>query len=210
MSQAANVRSLEAIREFRVALIKFIDKAKRSVATAESEVQRTSTWLSSTQPLHWTHEVRHANDRLAQAKGELARATLSQPDNPRGPTDQIRLVRKREEEIRNAMKKGEQTKKWSRKFEQQTNEYKGAMTPLSSSLDGDLNKAVSILTNSIKSLEEYLASTTPTSSEPLEAAPTTESIARSGEESTKDSTDEHVDSQSPTDEGDQDIDPSLG
>jgi hypothetical protein len=108
------------------------------------------------------------------------------------------------------MKKGEQTKKWSRKFEQQTNEYKGAMTPLSSSLDGDLNKAVSILTNSIKSLEEYLASTTPTSSEPLEAAPTTESIARSGEESTKDSTDEHVDSQSPTDEGDQDIDPSLG
>ena len=210
MSQAANVRSLEAIREFRVALIKFIDKAKRSVATAESEVQRTSTWLSSTQPLHWTHEVRHANDRLAQAKGELARATLSQPDNPRGPTDQIRLVRKREEEIRIAMKKGEQTKKWSRKFEQQTNEYKGAMTPLSSSLDGDLNKAVSILTNSIKSLEEYLASTAPTSSEPLEAAPTTESIARSGEESTKDSTDEHVDSQSPTDEGDQDIDPSLG
>ena len=210
MSQAANVRSLEAIREFRVALIKFIDKAKRSVATAESEVQRTSTWLSSTQPLHWTHEVRRANDRLAQAKGELARATLSQPDNPRGPTDQIRLVRKREEEIRVAMKKGEQTKKWSRKFEQQTNEYKGAMTPLSSSLDGDLNKAVSILTNSIKSLEEYLASTAPTSSEPLEAAPESKSIARSGEDSTKDNTNEHVDSQSPTDEGDQDIDPSLG
>lgn len=210
MSQSANVRSLEAIREFRVALIKFIDKAKRSVATAESEVQRTSTWLSSSQPLHWTHEVRRANDRLAQAKGELARATLSQPDNPRGPTDQIRLVRKREEEIRIAMKKGEQTKKWSRKFEQQTNEYKGAMTPLSSSLDGDLNKAVSILTNSIKSLEEYIASTAPTSSEPLEATPAAESIARSGEDVTKDSTDEHVDSQSPTDEGDQDIDPSLG
>jgi hypothetical protein len=209
MSQAANVRSLEAIREFRVALIKFIDKAKRSVATAESEVQRTSTWLSSTQPLHWTHEVRHANDRLAQAKSELARATLAQPDNPRGPTDQIRLVRKREEEIRIAMKKGEQTKKWSRKFEQQTNEYRGAMTPLSSCLDGDLNKAVSVLTNSVKSLEEYLASTTPTS-ELLEAEPAAESIARSGEDSTKDSTDEHVDSQSPTDEGDQDIDPSLG
>jgi len=209
MSQAANVRSLEAIREFRVALIKFIDKAKRSVATAESEVQRTSTWLSSTQPMHWTHELRHGNDRLAQAKSELARATLAQPDNPRGPTDQIRLVRKREEEIRILMKKGEQTKRWSRKFEQQINEYRGAMTPLSSSLDGDLNKAVSILTKSIKSLEEYIASTTPTRSEPLEAAPAAKSIARSGEDITEDNTDEHVDSQSTTDEGDQDIDPSL-
>ena len=108
------------------------------------------------------------------------------------------------------MKKGEQTKKWSRKFEQQTNEYRGAMTPLSSCLDGDLSKAVSVLTNSIKSLEEYLASTAPTSSEPLEAAPQTESIARSGEEMKEDNADEHVDSQSPTDEGDQDIDPSLG
>ena len=209
MSQAANVRSLEAIREFRIALIKFIDKAKRSVATAESEVQRTSSWLSSTQPMHWTNEVRRGNDRLAQAKSELARATLSQPDNPRGPTDQIRLVHKREEEIRIAMKKGDQTKRWSRKFEQQTNEYKGAMTPLSSSLDGDLNKAVSILTNSIKTLEEYIASTSPTSSEPLEAAPAAESIARSGEDIMENNTDEHVDSKSTTDEGEQDIDPSL-
>jgi len=209
MSQAANVRSLEAIREFRVALIKFIEKAKRSVATAESEVQRTSTWLSSTQPMHWTTEVRHANEKLSQAKNELARASLSQPDNPRGPTDQIRLVRKREEEIRISIKRGEQTKRWSRKFEQQINEYRGAMTPLSSSLDGDLNKAMSILTKSIKSLEEYIASTTPTRSEPLEAAPAAKSIARSGEDITEDNTDEHVDSQSTTDEGDQDIDPSL-
>lgn len=209
MSQAANVRSLEAIREFRVALIKFIEKAKHSVATAESEVQRTSTWLSSTQPMHWTTEVRHANEKLSQAKNELARASLSQPDNPRGPTDQIRIVRKREEEIRISIKRGEQTKRWSRKFEQQINEYQGAMTPLSSSLDGDLNKAVSILTNSIKSLEEYIASTTPTGSEPFEAAPAAESIARSGEDITEDNTDEHVDSQSTTDEGDQDIDPSL-
>ena len=209
MSQAANVRSLEAIREFRVALIKFIEQAKRSIATADSEVKRTSTWLDSTQPMHWTNEVRHANESLSQAKNELARAASSQPDNPRGPTDQVRLVRKREEEIRIAMKKGEQTKKWSRKFEQQTNEYRGAMTPLSSSLDGDLNKAVNILTNSIKSLEEYIASTAPTSSEPLEAAPAAESIARSGEDITENNTDEHVDSQSTTDEGDQDIDPSL-
>lgn len=194
MSQAANVRSLEAIREFRVALIKFIDKAKRSVATAESEVQRNSTWLGSTQPLHWVHEVRNGNERLAQAKSELARASLSQPDNPRGPTDQIRLVRKREEEIKKAMKKGEQTKRWSRKFEQQINEYRGAMTPLSSCLDGDLNKAVTVLTNSIKSLEEYIANTTSTNSEPLESKPTVESIARTGEDITENSTDEHADS----------------
>ena len=198
MSQAANVRSLEALKEFRVALIKFIDKAKRSISTADSEVQRTSIWLGSTQPMHWIQEVRRAEERLTQAKSELFRATISQPDNPRGPTDQVRLVRKRQEEIKIASDKLQNTKKWSRKFERSLNEYRGAMAPLGSILDGDLQKASSILTNAIKSLEAYV-STTLESQETVDNDFTNkESIARKGD----DQQDEHSCSDSTTDEGD--------
>ena len=142
MAKAANVRSLEALREFRIALIKFIDKAKRAISTSDSEVMRTQIWLQSDQPQHWVREIRRGEERLNQAKSELFRATLSQPDNPRGPTDQVRLVRKRKEEIEYAKQQLEKTKRWSRAFERSTNDYRGSMSPLSSALDGTAHKAV--------------------------------------------------------------------
>ncbi len=199
MAKAANVRSLEALREFRVALIKFIDKAKRAVSTSDSEVMRTQMWIDSHQPSHWVREIRKGEEKLNQAKSELFRATISQPDNPRGPTDQVRLVRKRKAEIEYAKKKLEQTKRWSRLFERSTNEYRGAMSPLSSSLDGTAQKAVVLIERSITSLEAYLSSSTPIDEE-LHETSDAQSIARKGEDQkdTKEpNCDEHADSDSP-------------
>ena len=209
MSQSANVRSLDAIREFRVALINFIEEARRGISTADSEILRPHTWLESTQPLHWKHEVRHREEKLNQAKSELFRATISQPDNPRGPTDQVRLVRKRQEEIKHAQVKLDRTKRWFRRFEQQINEYRGALAPLSAMLDGNLNKAVVILERSIQSLEAYIASTAPTAKQELAPERDAASIARKGEDKTEDTPDEHVISEDTTIQSDKDIDSPL-
>lgn len=196
MAKAANVRSLEALREFRVALIKFIDKAKRAISTSDSEVMRMQIWLQSDQPSHWIREIKRGEERLNQAKSELFRATISQPDNPRGPTDQVRLVRRRKEEIEHAKRKLENTKRWSRTFERNSNEYRGAVSPLSSALDGNAHKAVVLIENSIATLEKYLASSAPVSEELLDGT-TTPSIARKGDNQ-KESKDEHADSDSTT------------
>jgi len=196
MSQAANVRSLEALREFRSALIKFIDHAKRAISTSDSEVSRVSQWLDSTQPMYWVQEIRKGEERLAQAKSELFRATISQPDNPRGPTDQVRLVKKRQAEIKHATAKYEKTKQWSRRFERLQHEYRSGLTPLSSALDGELQKVVVQLDNSIRSLEAYLSTTLKTDEGLAETQSSPESIVRKG----SDTTDEHADSEISTDE----------
>ena len=199
MSQAANVRSLESLKEFRSALIKFIDEAKRAISTADSEVSHTQIWLHSTQPMHWIQTERRGNEQLAIAKSELFRATISQPDNPRGPTDQIRLVKRRQTEIKDAQDKLLVTKRWSRKIERETNEYRGAITPLLSSLEGSLNKAVFIIDKSIKTLESYLASSLKTSEQELQDSTNTTSIARGGDAKLEEQDDEHADSSSATD-----------
>lgn len=208
MAKAANVRSLEALREFRVALIKFIDKAKRAISTSDSEVMRTQLWLQSEQPTHWTREIRKGEERLNQAKSELFRATLSQPDNPRGPTDQVRLVRKRKEEIEHSIQQLEKTKRWSRTFERNTNDYRGSMSPLSSALDGTAHKAVVLIERSIATLESYLASTAPTSEKSLESTET-KSIARKGDDKTESKNDEHANSNSTTDQSNEGTDVSM-
>jgi len=198
MAQSANVRSLEALKEFRTSLINYIDKAKRAISTADAEVSRTQIWLQSTQPLHWKHEIRRSEEKLAQAKSELFRATISQPDNPRGPTYQIRLVKKTQAEIKYAEEKLERTKRAARNLEHELNEYRGTMSPLSTSLEGDLGKAVSILEKAIKSLEAYISTTSTSAEEMLGDAPKLDSIARKGED-TKEPTDEHANGDSPAD-----------
>ena len=205
MAKAANVRSLEALREFRVALIKFIDKSKRAISTSDSEVTRTQIWLQSDQPSHWIREIRRGEELLNQAKSELFRATLSQPDNPRGPTDQVRLVRKRKDEIEHAKQQLEKTKRWSRTFERSTNDYRGSMSPLSSALDGTANKAVILIERSIESLESYLRSTAPTSEETT-SSPKGKSIARKGDDNMETKHDEHANSNSTTDQGNESTD----
>ncbi len=200
MSQAANVRSLESLKEFRSALIKFIDEAKRAVSTADCEVSNTQIWLNSTQPMHWIQAERRSTELLAQAKSELFRATISQPDNPRGPTDQIRLVKRRQAEIKDAHDKLQITKRWARKIEREINEYRGAMTPLLSSLEGSLNKAVFIIDRSIQSLEAYLSTSAQSAEQELQDATETSSIARKGEDNKEHEDDEHADRSSATDQ----------
>ena len=204
MAKSANVRSLESLRELRVALIKFIDKAKRAISTSDSEVSHMKIWIESNQPTHWIRQIRKGEELLNQAKSELFRATLSQPDNPRGPTDQVRLVRRRKEEIEFAKKKLEQTKRWSRTYERSANEYRGSISPLSSSLDGSALKAVAIIERSISTLEQYLSTVAP-SLEPKTSTTTSTSpsISRKGEEETEQNENEHANRNSPVNESDQ-------
>ena len=196
MSQSANVRSLESLREFKTALVKFIDHAKRSIATSDGEVQRVSIWLDSTQPMHWLRQVRKSEELLTQAKSELFRATISQPDNPRGPTDQVRLVKKRQAEIKYANERLEKTKQWSRRFERMQHDYRSGLSSLSSSLDGELQKVTVQLDNSIRSLEAYLSTTVTQDEQLLDSTASPQSIARKGDEQS----DEHADSEISTDE----------
>ncbi|MBC8203816.1 MAG: hypothetical protein H8E91_08310 [Planctomycetes bacterium] len=208
MPESANVKSLDGLRDFRAALIDFIEKAKRATSSAESEISHMQSWLGNTQMMHWKHAIRKAEEKLSQAKSELFRATISQPDNPRGPTDQIKLVRRRKEEIAAAQLKLKNTQRWVRIVEHENHEYRSAMTPLTASLDGELQKAVVKIDNAICSIELYLADQVVESEkdQPLEEKTT---IARRGDDR-KGQDDEHGDSQGTIDEGDEESPSEMG
>lgn len=208
MPEAANVRSLDALRDFRAALILFIDKAKRSVTTAEAEVFRCQNWVGHEQLLHWRHEIRRGDELLSQAKSELFRATISQPDNPRGPTDQLRLVANRKKEIAHAQEKLKKTHHWTRVLEHENHEFRSAMSPLAGSLESDLPKAIAKIDNAISYLERYITDRIKsTNNEPLPIE--VDSIAQHGEDE-KDSTNEHGNCQGPASEGDEESPSQVG
>ena len=53
MSTSAHVDSIDALKTFRVALIKFAEEANAALATAEAEMQRTVGWLERDQLSFW-------------------------------------------------------------------------------------------------------------------------------------------------------------
>lgn len=206
MARSADVRSIDALRDFRVALLEFIDFARRSLATAESEVQRMDSWLTHEQPESWKRQVRHRKEMLAQSKSELFRATISQPDNPRGPVDEQRRVRKCEEAIREAEDKLARTKRWAREFVRGAQEYHGATAALGASLDGELTAAAGKVDRAISTLEVYLADAPDVVI--AEETPDAASIARRGDQEEA-GTDEHADGPRAADEGDAEADAPL-
>ena len=208
MPESANVKSLDSLIDFRVALINFIEKSKLAVSTGESEISNMQSLVGHTQLMHWKFVIRKAEEKLSQAKSELFRATISQPDNPRGPTDQIRLVNKRKEEIAHGQKKYERTKRWGRILEHENHEYRSAITPLAASLEGELQKAVMKIDNAIVAIELYLADVV-VENEELHTENEATSIARKGVDR-KDAKDEHGNGESTIDEGNEETPPQVG
>jgi len=208
MSESINVKSIDALSDFRVALIDFIDKSKRATSSAESEINHMHSWLDHTQLMHWKSSIRRAEEKLSQAKSELFRASISQPDNPRGPTDQIKLVRKRKDEIIAAKLKLQKTQRWGRILEHENHEYQSALTPLTASLDGELQKAVVKIDNAINSIELYLADKA-IESEVETASEEKTSIARHGKDG-KEQDNEHGDSEGTINESNEETPSEMG
>jgi len=53
MSQAANVRSIQALKDFKVAMIAFAEDARSALTSVEMEVRRTRGWLERDQLSYW-------------------------------------------------------------------------------------------------------------------------------------------------------------
>src|SRR5688500_9551233 len=71
MTQSARVGSIDALKDFRVAMAKFAEASTVALDDAESEMQRTLVWLETEQHQHWQNELRKRTDAVGKAKEAL-------------------------------------------------------------------------------------------------------------------------------------------
>jgi len=162
MSEAANVKSIDAVTRFKAAAIEFKELCRRSLDEADADVGRLQQWIVHEQPSHWRHQGRKASEKLAQAKSELHRAQLARPDQrPSTFTDEIRAVDKAKRQMAHVQECTRQTKRWSRLIEREVLLFKGQCQHLSSVLDGNLVKGIARLDTMVTALEQYVRTTTP-------------------------------------------------
>jgi hypothetical protein len=161
MSQA-NIRSIEALRAFKHALITFSEDARNALTSVEMEVRRTRNWLERDQIAFWKGQIKKSQELLQQAKADLYRRQLSQQNSESvSDAEQKEAVRKAKRRLEEAEAKFEKCRKWAPVLEHAIAEYHSQSQPLGDRLAGGLVQSIALLDRMINAIDEYLAMSPP-------------------------------------------------
>src|SRR5690349_21961147 len=116
MGNVAHVDSVDALKSFRVALIKFAEEANAALASAEAEMQRTIGWLERDQLSFWQMQIRKRQEILSRAQEALRMKKLFPDASGRVPTpiEEEKAVRRAKAALEEAEQKLANTKKYGR------------------------------------------------------------------------------------------------
>jgi hypothetical protein len=156
MEGAARITSIDALKEFRVALIKFKAEATAALIETESDIQRTLLWLRHDQTAHWQREVRKRQELLARAKSDLYRKQVAQDPEVRASVDQKKAVERAKRDLAHAEEKAQSVRRWIGVLDKELVLYRGECQGLSGMLDGEIPVVLKRLDGMIDSLQAYL------------------------------------------------------
>src|SRR6266566_1345072 len=159
MSNPARVESIEALKMFRRAIIKFVEAANVALGDAESEMQRRLNWLENEQDSYWQGQIRKRQEEVSKCKDAVRQKKLFKDFAGRTPSaDQeekalrIALVRLEEAERRLAA-----VRRYAKKLPREIEVYKGSVQRFATTVQSDLPTAAGKLDAMIRKLEEYAA-----------------------------------------------------
>jgi hypothetical protein len=163
MSEIARVESVDALKEFRVALIKFAEAANGALGDSESEVQRMQMWLENDQTSHWTSQIRKRTEVVSRCK-EALRMKKVFKDATGGKAsyiDEEKALAKATRALEEAQQKMAATKSWARKFPKEAAAFKGSIQRMSTFVLADVPVAAAKLDRMTAALKAYIAFVAP-------------------------------------------------
>ena len=86
MAQTANVRSIDAIKEFKIALITFAEEARVALSAAEMELNHTRNWLERDQLAYWKSQVKRCQEQVAKRRPTCSAASFHSRTATQSPT----------------------------------------------------------------------------------------------------------------------------
>ena len=164
MSSQASVRSIKALKDFRVVLSLYGDDTLGALGGIEAEVRRTIHWLHNDRPYYWQDQIKRRREAVASAKAELFRRKLQKTaDNSPAMSEQKEKLRRADLALQDAERRLIMVRKWQPMFQQAVLEYKASVRRIRDLAAGDVPRAVNVLSRIIDALEAYVRESPPTS-----------------------------------------------
>lgn len=153
---SADVRNIEAINDFRIALIIFIEDAQSALQMMGMELNQTSEWIEHDRPQYWKNQERVAFDRVAQTRTAYETCRMRTVAGHRPSCIEERVAYEAaKRRVQHCHEQIEVIKRWARKLSQESDEFVGRLARLQAMLEVDLPKAVARLERMSATLEEY-------------------------------------------------------
>lgn len=172
---SANVTSIEAVREFRAALIQFAEEAGAALETMTAQIHRALDWVEHQQPTHWQQQIKLAFDEVAETRMTLETCMLRTVAGHRPSCieekQNHKAAKRRLEYCQQMVPK---VKQWSVKFRHEADEYRGRMGALDHMVHVDLPRLIALIDRTATALEKYADIAAPSVEEPHESTESTQ------------------------------------
>ena len=164
MSTQADVRSIDSLKELRVALALFNEEALGALGAVDMEVRRTMQWLQHDRREYWQNQIKRRREAVAMAKAEVFRRKLAKTaDYTPAMSEQKELLRRTEASLAEAEARASLVKKWEPALRQAALEYRASTRRIANFASGDIPRAAALLERLIDTLESYLRVSVPSS-----------------------------------------------
>ncbi|MEX2544576.1 MAG: hypothetical protein WD316_05555 [Phycisphaeraceae bacterium] len=172
MAESARVESIQAIRDFRAAMIEFQDQARRALLEAQGDVERTLNWLDEQQG-YWKQELRKREEQVVEARRAVNQKKLYPAVDGSRPSaveeeQALSLAKRRVEEAEQKLKA---TRRGRQELSRQAVLFHGALQRLGQRLDADLPRACAQLETMASQLDAYVNVRAPRLAAEAEGAP---------------------------------------
>ncbi len=158
MAQGARVESIETIRAFRVALVKFAEAANTALDDADGDLSRTLNWLQSEQLMHWQTQVRQRAELVSRAKEAVRMKKLFKDSSgrPQSAIDEEKALAVAQRRYVEAEQKVVAVKKYANRLQKEILAYKGQVQRFSTTVQSDVPTAVARLDQISDILDRYV------------------------------------------------------
>jgi len=174
MDRSANVTSIDAVQEFRTALVEFEGQARDAVTLLVLEIRRAVDWIENDRRRYWPEQARRASQKLIIARNDLERCQLKY-GSEEAPScyEQKKAVERARRRLRLCEEKIRVVKRWIRTIRREQNEFEGQIARTQDMLDTDVPRAVAALERMLTALDKYTQSSSSTSGGPSITNPPT-------------------------------------
>lgn len=181
MADYAEVTSIDAIADFRTAMLIYISKVRPLLDDSADEVFRTREWLRVGQRVYWENQVRSRTRLLTDAQQALFSAELAKLRPP--SSAELAAVHQAKRALAEAEEKLRTIKRVSASFEREALPRLKQVENLRSVVATDLQGAVHYLERIVSTLERYVNS--PASTSVPSAPPNSDAAPEQPEEEPK-------------------------
>ena len=155
----ANIQSLDALKDMRVALILFLERAQMAMGELRQKVDRTVDWLESDRPNYWRDQEHKAYDLVAGTRIAYETCRLRTTGGRKSDCiEEKKAFERAKARMEYVRQKQEIVRKWVVQAGREANEYRARTSNFLRMLENDVPNLISQIGRMIDAVEAYLES----------------------------------------------------